>query len=1131
MGNTTHAATNFGFLAEHDPLLLRLTQQAERYFAEDPNTCLFKLRQFAEYLLPLLAARTGAKVRPDMSFHDTLQLLRRNRALHDQAHQAFNTLRKAGNKAAHEMAGDHSEALQMLKVARALAVYFHQTVKDRGFAPAPFLPPPDPKRQAAEVAAELAELRAEVARVLQAKAEAEAVAREEAQRRAEAEASVLLAAQEKALAESRAEETAELLAQEQARHVQVVEELATQAAEAPVEELEKIKAQANSINLDLDEAATRRLIDQQLRDAGWEVDSQKLTWKKGVRPQKGKSLAVAEWPTDHPDGGKGWADYVLFLGLTPVAVVEAKRANKNVASAIGQAKRYSEGFRLEGDLVGAGGPWEKYRIPFLYSTNGRPYLLQLQEFSGIHFLDARKPTNHSRALPAWHAPEGLQAMLAQDIDQATAALKQESLDYLGLRYYQNHAILAVEGALAEGNREILLAMATGTGKTRTAIGLLYRLLKTRRFNRILFLVDRTSLGEQAHNAFKDVTMENLQKFSDIYEVKGLGDLVPDPTTRVHLATVQAMVKRCLYAEDDVLTPDKYDCIIVDECHRGYNLDREMSEAELEFRSEEDYISMYRRVLDHFDAVRIGLTATPALHTTQIFGTPVYQYGYRQAVIDGFLVDHEPPVQIVTGLAEDGISWQAGEPVEVYDVKRQNIDLVHMDDEVKIEVEGFNKRVVTENFNKAVLGELARHIDPDLDGKTLIFCATDHHADMVVRLLKAELDQSCGPINDNAIRKITGAADKPSELIRRFKNEKYPSVAVTVDLLTTGIDVPEIVNLVFLRRVRSRILYDQMVGRATRLCPDIDKKVFYIFDAVGLYAAMQDYTEMKPVVTQQHISFEQLVREITEVPDPLARQEFLEQLIAKLQRKRFDDEGRQQFETLTQMTVAEVLDFFRKNEADTVAGWFTQHPTLVNLLDSSTGGGARLLVSNHDDEVRRVERGYGHNNRRPGDYLEEFSDFLKSNLNAIPALTVVTQRPRNLTRAQLKELEQALAQEGYILSHLESAWRETTNQDIAASIIGFIRQRALGSPLLPYGERVDRALKKILAKQDWTKPQRQWLERIAKQMKLETIVDRDTLDQGQFKDKGGFNRLNKVFGGQMEQLLGDLVDAAWEDDAA
>ncbi len=1127
MSSTTESHTNFGFLMEHSPLLHKLGLLAEKYYADDPSTAIGKLRQFGEILVEQMAAVTNTPLHPNGSFLEAINALRYENVLSEQAADAFHLIRKIGNKAVHGVQGTHAEALTLLQVARALGAQYHRMKGNRDFRLDPFVPPPDPAKVAKEVDDRLTEMRKRLEDAEREKLEAKTLAAEEAERRAKAQAEAALAREEKAIWESLAQDTEKQLEEARQLQKQRLQELRREAAAKPADEIAVIKKDAGLDDLELDENATREIIDQHLRDAGWEADSATLRYANGVRPQKNRNLAIAEWPTE-----SGPADYVLFIGLMPIAVVEAKRRNKNVKSAIVQAQRYSEGIKLPEDLKSPGGPWQDYRIPFLFSTNGRGFLRQLIDFSGIWFQDVRLPTNHPRALEGWYTPDGLMAHLKKDIAGATKALEQEELDYLGLRPYQNDAIKAVEANLAQGRRDILLAMATGTGKTRTAIGLIYRLLKAKRFNRILFLVDRTSLGEQAHNAFKDVKMENYQTFADIYEVKGLGDLSPEVTTRVHLATVQAMVQRCLYPQDGSgATVDQYDCVIVDECHRGYNLDKEMSDAELSFRSEDDYISKYRRVLDHFDAVRIGLTATPALHTVEIFGEPAFQYSYRQAVIDGFLVDHEPPLQIVTALAEDGITWKVHEPMQIYHVKRRSFDLVHAPDEVKMEIESFNKKVLTENFNRVVCEELAQHIDPDLPGKTLIFCATDVHADMVVRLLTEAMDEAYGGVSDKAIRKITGAADKPAELIRRYKNEQYPSIAVTVDLLTTGIDVPEIVNLVFLRRVGSRILYEQMMGRATRLCEEIDKKVFRIFDAVQLYEAMQDYTDMKPVVTTPTVTYAQLAQELAHVSDPAAKQEFLEQLITKLQRKKLTESARQEFETLTQMTVKEVVDFFRKSTPEAVADWLAAHPTIPDFLDSTVGDGTKFIVSEHEDKVRRVERGYGAKNRKPDDYLEDFASFIKDNLNKIPALLVVTQRPRDLTRAQLKELQQTLALDGFTDTHLRSAWKETTNVEIAASIIGFIRQQALGCPLVSYQERVDRALKKILAKRAWTQPQQNWLERIAKQMKQETVVDRDALNQGQFKSNGGFNRLNKIFGGQMEAILADLQEAAWDDDVA
>jgi type I restriction enzyme R subunit len=411
----------------------------------------------------------------------------------------------------------------------------------------------------------------------------------------------------------------------------------------------------------------------------------------------------------------------------PVATVEAKRKNVDVSGALQQAKRYSRSFVMSDDMQPPGGPWGEYRIPFVFSSNGRPYLRQLATRSGIWFCDVRRGENLSHALDGWYTPEGLVALMKRDEERSHQQLAEEPLQYdFALRPYQQTAIRAIETGIAGGRREMLVAMATGTGKTKTCIALVYRLLKAQRFRRVLFLVDRSALGEQAANAFKDTRMENLQTFADIFGIKELEEQQADSETAVHIATVQGMVQRILYPGEDEVPPpvDQYDCIIVDECHRGYLLDRELSDAELPFRGFDDYISKYRRVLDYFDAVKIGLTATPALHTTQIFGAPIFTYSYREAVIDGFLVDYEPAVQIRTDLSEGGIAWKVGEQVAVYDTRHNQIDLFTTPDEIKINVEDFNRKVITEPFNRVICQFLAKELDPDSRQKTLIFCVND-----------------------------------------------------------------------------------------------------------------------------------------------------------------------------------------------------------------------------------------------------------------------------------------------------------------------------------------------------------------------------------------------------------------------
>ena len=1079
-----HPSTNFAFLQSHAEQLMRLGMLAERYYTDDPNTSLIKIRQFGELLGQQVAAQMGLYKAEGESQYDLLRRLLDENVLSHELYQLFGEIRRAGNAASHAVEGDQPTALNMLKLAWQLGVWFERTFFKPEFKADEFVLPAAPKEASAAILADMERLAAEIA---QAKA---------------------------------------LLAEQQAE---------AERKHASTFQKYRAASQAAGNMLHLDEAATRQLIDAQLQQVGWEADTVNLRYGKGVRPQPGRNLAIAEWPT-----ASGPADYVLFIGLMPVATVEAKRKNVDVSTNLRQAKRYSRDFQFGDDLQSPGGPWGDplagtgYQIPFAFSANGRPYLRQLETLSGIWFADLRNPQNLSRALEGWYSPEGLKELLKLDQTGAQAQLQSEPFEYgFTLRHYQIEAIQAVERGLVEGRRNMLIAMATGTGKTKTCIALIYRLLKVKRFRRVLFLVDREALGEQAADAFKDTRMDSLQSFADIFGIKELDDSTAESDTSVHIATVQGMVRRVLYPAENQTPPsvDAYDCIVVDECHRGYLLDRELSDTELTFRSYEDYISKYRRVIEYFDAVKIGLTATPALQTTQIFGMPVYTYSYREAVIDGYLIDHEPPIQITTKLSRDGITWKAGDTVKVYDPRRNQVDLFTAPDEIKLEVDEFNRKVMTEPFNKEVCKYLAREIDPFSPQKTLIFCVRDSHADLVVDLLKKAFQAQYGGIEDDAILKITGSIDQPMQAIRRFKNERNPTIAVTVDLLTTGIDVPEICNLVFLRRVNSRILFDQMLGRATRLCPEVEKETFRVFDAVRLYEALQNLTAMQPVVVDPQITFSQLMAELTSVEGTPARDLIREQFIAKFQRKkqRLSEANRQDLETAAGMPPEAFAKKLRQMPAGEMADWFTANPQLGEILDRINPSDRPVFISDQPDEFVAAERGYG-KAEKPADYLKEFGAFLQANRDSIPALTTVLTRPRDLTRKQLRELALALDQAGFSEANINTAWRESTNQEIAAHIVGFIRHLATGDPLVPYEQRVDWALQQLLASRAWTTPQRQWLQKIAAQTKANTVVDRDALDDPDLifrREGGGFARLDKLFDGHLAGTLDEFHDLLWK----
>jgi type I restriction enzyme R subunit len=292
-----------------------------------------------------------------------------------------------------------------------------------------------------------------------------------------------------------------------------------------------------------------------------------------------------------------------------------------------------------------------------------------------------------------------------------------------------------------------------------------------------------------------------------------------------------------------------------------------------------------------------------------------------------------------------------------------------------------------------------------------------------------------------------------------------------------------------------------------------------------------------VVVNPRVSFAQLQQELVS----LHREDELtlvrDQFLAKLQVKKrhMDSQALQDFETKAGMPPAAFAEQLKAMPLADVAAWFTRNPQLGEILDRQSTGGAmrKVLVSDHEDAFKRTERGYG-NASKPQDYINEFKAFLQNHSNELPALRVVLTRPRDLTRQQLKELILALDQAGYTETRLATAWRELSNQDIAARIIGYIRQAALGDALLPYAERVDHALQALLAQpphgQAWTNPQREWLKRIAAQTKANLLVDRAALDDPDLlfrRDGGGYSRLDKVFNGQLQPVLDAFNDALWQ----
>ena len=786
--------------------------------------------------------------------------------------------------------------------------------------------------------------------------------------------------------------------------------------------------------------------------------------------------------------------------------------------------------------------WNNYKVPLLFATNGRPYLKQLETQSGIWFLDVRQTSNIPKALQGWMSPDGIEELLERDIDAANNGLKGLAYDILtdpdglNLRDYQVRAIEAAEKAVIEGNDRVLLSMATGTGKTRTVLGLIYRFLFTKRFKRVLFLVDRSALGEQAQDVFQEIKIEDLMTLDEIYNIKNLDDKTIEKETKIHIATVQSLVKRILLNQEASMPAvSDYDLIVVDEAHRGYILDKEMGEDEMLYRNQEDYVSKYRTVLEYFDAVKIALTATPALHTTQIFGSPVFNYTYREAVIEGRLVDHDAPHNIVTKLSQDGIVYEKGETVAIYDPYTGEVtNSDELEDELKFDVEKFNRQVITEAFNRTVLSEIARDLDPDGEGKTLIYAVDNKHADLIVRLLR-EIYEPQG-VDQDAIMKITGSigggnSKKVLEAIKKFKNERTPNIVVTVDLLTTGIDVPEISTLVFMRRVKSRILFEQMMGRATRLCPEIGKTHFEIYDPVGVYQSLDPVNTMKPVVANPGITFEELIAGLEVLPDARQTEYQIDMIIAKLQRKKrnMSEKAMEHFVDLSGgLSPAQFIERLKQMPTELAKEHILQNRKLFEMMNEGTTDSRNaFVISDKEDELISHSRGFGEG-KKPEDYLAEFQSFVTENMNTIAALNVVCTRPKELTRDSLKALKLELDRHKFTEQQLNTALRELKNEEITADIISIIRQQAIGSTLLSHEERINRAVDKLKKSHKFGKLELGWIDKIEMSLLNESIINKETFDAGAFKIQGGYNRINKVFGNQLDGIISELNDYLYDD---
>jgi type I restriction enzyme R subunit len=559
----------------------------------------------------------------------------------------------------------------------------------------------------------------------------------------------------------------------------------------------------------------RRRVDPKLQAQHWEV----ARFREGQPLGVFNCQAVTEFPTDN-----GPADYALCAGGSVLGVVEAKRLSLGPQNVLTQAERYSRG------LTSSPFNFHGYRVPFLYSTNGEV----------IWFHDIRHQQSRSRRVAAFHTPNALRELMDRDVDKAFEWLLANPNSNPRLRPYQIDANDAIEAAARDRKRQMLVAMATGTGKTFTMVNQVYRFMKAGIGRRILFLVDRRALAAQAVRAFASFEPEPGLKFDKIYELYSQrfhrGDLdedfpfdpnilpsayLEDPRPGhafVYVCTIQRMAinlfgrqsvwgGRVEAGDEDADKIDipihAFDVVIADECHRGYTAGEQ---------------SLWRNTLDHFDAIKIGLTATPAAHTTSYFKDVVFRYGFQRAVQEGHLVDYDA-VAIQSDVRLRGIFLKEGEQIRRVDTQTGALQLDLLEDERHIDTAEVEEKATAPDSNRKILQEIREYADEHEAHygrfpKTLVFAVNDlphtSHADALVDIARDVFGRG-----DAFVQKITGRVDRPLQRIREFRNRPLPGIVVSVDLMSTGVDIPDLEFIVLLRPIKSRILFEQVLGRGTR----------------------------------------------------------------------------------------------------------------------------------------------------------------------------------------------------------------------------------------------------------------------------------------------------------------------------
>ncbi|MBL8019727.1 MAG: DEAD/DEAH box helicase family protein [Leptospirales bacterium] len=907
------------------------------------------------------------------------------------------------------------------------------------------------------------------------------------------------------------------------------------------------------------EERARQTIDEQLSQAGWIVQD-----FKDIDLSAGSGIAIREFPLT-----TGFADYMLFVDRKAVGVVEAKPVGVKLTEVAEQTEKYVQGLP---DNFPA---YVHKLLPFAYESTSVE----------THFRDLRDPAPRSRRVFHFHRPETLLEWAKQKETLRARMRKLPVLNIGNLRDCQVEAINGLEKAFASDRQRSLIQMATGAGKSFTAVSFVYRLIKFANAKRILFLVDRSNLAKQAFKEFQTYTTpDDGRKFTELYNVQRLQSNTIDPVNKVVITTIQRLfsmlkgdsdfeaeneersgfeimpeAKEHIVGYNPKMPIETFDFIITDEAHRSiYNL--------------------WRQVLEYFDSFLIGLTATPSKQTIGFFhNNLVSNYSHEAAVADGVNVGFEV-YRIRTNITEKGSKIEAGSFVTLRSRMTRKTLWQELDDDFQYTANQLDRDVVAKDQIRLVVrtfrDRLFTEIFPGRTEvpKTLVFAKDDNHAEEIVGIIREEFGKG-----NNFCKKITYRTtdEKPDELVTAFRTSYDPRIAVTVDMISTGTDIKPLECLLFMRDVRSRNYFEQMKGRGTRVIDPTDlqavtpdakvKTHFMIVDAVGV--CENEKTDSRPLERKKTTPFDKLlhsvaldIRDEDTVSSLAGRLARLDRAIGPADRKEIESKAGQTIKQIVhrlldavdpdkqEVRAQEKFGVEAPSDEQIQTAYKEMADDACKIFDNATLRNLIIDIKKRNDIVidevstdTLAEAGFSADAKEKAKtVVSTFQRFIDENKDELLALQILYSQPygkRHLTYAHVQELAERIQKPPYALTP-EAVWNAYERLEAAkvkkagakrllTDIVSLVRYASGKMKILePHTEFVDHRFEEWLADQKksgvtFSGEQMEWLNMIKDHIATSVSVGIDDFEFAPFQQKGGAVHVYEVFGEKLEQILDEL----------